>query len=102
MLHHLALPLADVGARDHSQPLGSVRRVNQDQGITRDVNGTTFAGIYEVVGLNVELTSLEFGDRSSPMTGEKPEVVAGRMLRAMAEEAMEKTPDKFTKDNAPR
>lgn len=70
-----------------------------DVNISAKVNGTTFAGICEVVGSKVELTSADFGDRSSPMTGEKPEVVAGRMLRAMAEEAMKKTPDKFTKDN---
>ena len=70
-----------------------------DVNISTKVNSTTFVGIYEVVGPYVELTSLDFGDRSSPMAGEKPEVVAERMLRAMAEEAIRKSGGKFMKDD---
>lgn len=70
-----------------------------DVNISAKVNGTTFVGIYEVVGLYIELTSLDFGERASPMLGDKPEIVAERMLRTMATEAMRNSPHEFRKDD---
>ena len=47
----------------------------------------------------VELTSADFGDRSAEAGAEAPRMVAKRMLRAMAEEAMRSSSIPFLRDD---
>lgn len=70
-----------------------------DTNVHIQVNGTTFSGTYEAVGPTVELTSADFGDRSAELGGEDPRMVAARLLRAMAEDAMRSSGIPFLRDD---
>lgn len=59
-----------------------------DSNVHVKVHGTTFSGIYEVVGAMLELTSADFGDRSVEIGATAPLLLAERLLREMAEEAV--------------
>lgn len=70
-----------------------------DTSVHVQVNGTTFSGTYERVGSTVELTSADFGDRTAEAGDEHSRMVAERMLRAMAEEAMRSSGIPFLRDD---
>lgn len=59
-----------------------------DTNVQIRVNGTTFGGIYEVVGSTVELTSADFGERSTDLGDGSALEIAQQMLRAMVDEAV--------------
>lgn len=63
-------------------------QVPGDTNVHVQVNGTTFAGIYEIVGLTVELMSADFGDYSTTIAGENAQSVAEQLLRSIAEQAI--------------
>ena len=70
-----------------------------DTNVHVQVNGTTVAGTYEVVGDVVTLRSADFGDRSAVLGGGNPPTVAEQMLRDMAEQAMRRSDVPFLRDD---
>jgi len=59
-----------------------------DTNVHIQVNGTTFSGMYERIGLMVELVSADFGDQSVEIGSRDPQDVAEQLLRNMVEQAV--------------
>ena len=59
-----------------------------DTNVHIQVNGTTFSGMYERIGLIVELVSADFGDQSAEIGSRDPQDVAEQLLRNMVEQAV--------------
>jgi len=70
-----------------------------DTNVHVQVNGTTFAGIYETVGSRVELMSADFGDHSAEIGSGNSLGVVEQLLRNLAEQAI-RSGCVFVPDNA--
>ena len=60
-----------------------------DTNIHIQINGTTFAGIFELVGPRVKLISADFGDQSAEVGNMDPQYMAEQLLRTMIEQAIQ-------------
>ena len=69
-----------------------------DTNVHIQVNGTTFSGMYDLIGSKIELISADFGDQSAEVSSRDPQDVAEELLRNMVQKAV-KAGTMFVRDD---